>query len=544
MAGYKNNKIMLPIKEFLIVKGQATYELNTIDMTKVTVFYRKYNQEAFLETYSEMPKGDYRINEVGGNKQLEITNLDILDKYYSIQLCRVVDLTSSPYNPSGQVDPITINQHLNEVIADVTFLFTYIKDVGMVMDSSNGNKILAELKPYTTWYMDENGNMAAMPINELFEGFEDILKKLEEELSKKLDDKYDELVADLKLKIENYITQIKQELDTFNDEQKQELRDLVQKILDNVSHQHLVMKLPAGEKIITLPEDWFVTDRLTLHINGLLLTKDEDYTLNIKTIALVQSYEEIADVDITDTLPDTYVESLRQQLIKEVQTGIENVRVTGVNAVRDVEAKGVEQIGLVQEQGVKSKDVLVKQELLSKNNLDLYTTGKEGQLENYYDTVVKPEFDKYIADNKTTLKGDIGPAGPKGDSGPQGPAGLTGSEGPRGPQGIQGVKGDKGDIGPQGPQGIQGPRGIQGPQGEQGVQGEQGPAGPTGPKGDVGPQGPAGPQGPKGETGVYVETKGLIGFEVRPDGHLYVKYTGDEAPNFKIDDRGHLIYTI
>ena len=42
MAGYKNGKLMLPIKEFLIVKGQVTYELNTIDMTKVTVFYRKY----------------------------------------------------------------------------------------------------------------------------------------------------------------------------------------------------------------------------------------------------------------------------------------------------------------------------------------------------------------------------------------------------------------------------------------------------------------------------------------------------------------------
>lgn len=232
MAGYKNGKIMLPIKEFLIVKGQATYELNTIDMTKVTVFYRKYNQEAFLETYSEMPKGDYRINEVGGNKQLEITNLDILDKYYSIQLARVVDLTSSPYSPSGQVDPITLNQHLNEVIADVTFLFTYLKDVGMVMDSSSGNKILAELKPYTTWYMDENGNMAAMPVDSLFEKFNDLVQELRQEVLKLLEQDLEvaerELLEEVKRQLDEYVeTDLKQRLDDYTTQLEERLQTMI-----------------------------------------------------------------------------------------------------------------------------------------------------------------------------------------------------------------------------------------------------------------------------------------------------------------------------
>lgn len=232
MAGYKNGKIMLPIKEFLIVKGQATYELNTIDMTKVTVFYRKYNQEAFLETYSEMPKGDYRINEVGGNKQLEITNLDILDKYYSIQLCRVVDLTSSQYSPSGQVDPITLNQHLNEVIADVTFLFTYLKDVGMVMDSSSGNKIMAELKPYTTWYMDKDGNMAAMPVDSLFEKFNDLVQELRQEVLKLLEQDLEvaerELLEGVKTQLDEYVeTDLKQRLDDYTTQLEERLQTMI-----------------------------------------------------------------------------------------------------------------------------------------------------------------------------------------------------------------------------------------------------------------------------------------------------------------------------
>lgn len=232
MAGFKNGKIMLPIKEFLIIKGQATYELNTIDMTKVTVFYRKYNQEAFLETYSEMPKGDYRINEVGGNKQLEITNLDILDEYYSIQLARVVDLTSSPYSPSGQIDVITLNQHLNEVIADVTFLFTYLKDVGMVMDSSNGNKIMAELKPYTTWYMDKDGNMAAMPVDSLFEKFNDLVQELRQEVLKLLEQDLEvaerELLEEVKRQLDEYVeTDLKQRLDDYTTQLEERLQTMI-----------------------------------------------------------------------------------------------------------------------------------------------------------------------------------------------------------------------------------------------------------------------------------------------------------------------------
>ena len=232
MAGFKNGKIMLPIKEFLIVKGQATYELNTIDMTKVTVFYRKYNQEAFLETYSEMPKGDYRINEVGGNKQLEITNLDILDEYYSIQLARVVDLTSSPYSPSGQIDVITLNQHLNEVIADVAFLFTYLKDVGVVMDSASGNKILAELKPYTTWYMDKDGNMAAMPVDSLFEKFNNLVKELRKEVLKLLEQDLEvaerELLEEVKRQLDEYVeTDLKQRLDDYTTQLEGRLQTMI-----------------------------------------------------------------------------------------------------------------------------------------------------------------------------------------------------------------------------------------------------------------------------------------------------------------------------
>lgn len=168
-----------------------------------------------------------------------------------------------------------------------------------------------------------------------------------------------------------------------------------------------------------------------------------------------------------------------------------------------------------------------------------------------------------------------GPQGIQGVQGPQGPIGLTGPQGetgiqgPQGPQGVQGPKGDTGARGPQGEpgtqgqQGMQGPRGYQGekgdtgaqgPQGETGPQGIQGPPGATGPQGETGPQGPQGVQGPKGDkgdkgdpgtSGVNVNVDGHYCFEVSTEGHLILHYDDNtSAPNFSIDDNGHLIYEI
>lgn len=254
MAGFKNGKIMLPIKEFLIVKEQSSYELNMIDMSKVTIFYRKYNKQAFLETYQVMPKGDYRVNEVGGNKKLEITNLDILNEYYSIQLCRVVDLKASPYNPSGEIDVITLNQHLNEVVSDITFLFTYLKDVGMVMDSSGGNKILAELKPFTTWFMDENGNMAAMPVNSLFDGFNQLVESLRKEISVLLQEDYQKLSNLLTTETNKHIQTLKDKLDELLIQSKQQLDEYTLQKIEEIKN--------ACEQLLTLKYKLFKADTI------------------------------------------------------------------------------------------------------------------------------------------------------------------------------------------------------------------------------------------------------------------------------------------
>ena len=78
------------------------------------------------------------------------------------------------------------------------------------------------------------------------------------------------------------------------------------------------------------------------------------------------------------------------------------------------------------------------------------------------------------------------------------------------------------------------------------------PRGAVGQQGPAGPPGVAGPPGPRGDTGtaVAVETAGMYYFSVDNDstsptfGHLMLIYSGDAAPNFSINEQGHLIWTI
>lgn len=78
------------------------------------------------------------------------------------------------------------------------------------------------------------------------------------------------------------------------------------------------------------------------------------------------------------------------------------------------------------------------------------------------------------------------------------------------------------------------------------------PTGATGAQGIQGPAGPQGVQGPKGDTGtaVAVPTEGMYYFSVDNNsesanfGHLFLTYTGDAAPNFSINEDGHLIWTV
>lgn len=195
---YKQNRLMLPLKEFLIIPTQARYEITDLDMTNVVVFYRKFaSNMTILESYSDMPKGYYRIIESGGAKYLEINEQTILSEYYSIQLCREMNIVSSPYNPTGDIDVNRLLEHTNELVNDMSFLFGYIKNIAVIADSISAVKVTSELRPLTTWYMDENGKIATIPVSELFEKFDEMVQRVYSEVLALLTADYNKFSAQL-----------------------------------------------------------------------------------------------------------------------------------------------------------------------------------------------------------------------------------------------------------------------------------------------------------------------------------------------------------
>lgn len=198
MAIYKQNRLMLPLKEFLIVPTQTRYEITDLDMTNVVVFYRKFASNlTILESYSDMPKGYYRIIEESGAKYLEINEQEVLTKYYSIQLCREMNRISSEYNPTGDIDINRLLEHTNELVEDMSFLFGYVKKIGVIADGIEAVKVTSELRPLTTWYMDENGKIATIPVSELFEKFDEMVQRVYEEVLALLTADYNKFSAQL-----------------------------------------------------------------------------------------------------------------------------------------------------------------------------------------------------------------------------------------------------------------------------------------------------------------------------------------------------------
>ena len=70
------------------------------------------------------------------------------------------------------------------------------------------------------------------------------------------------------------------------------------------------------------------------------------------------------------------------------------------------------------------------------------------------------------------------------------------------------------------------------------------PQGAVGPQGATGPAGAAGQRGPQGVSGLAVPTDSQYAFTVDANGHLICSYTGDTAPEFSINEDGHLILAV
>lgn len=224
---FKTGKILVPLKEFNILEGTLSYEINGIAEKEVTYFYR---QE--YKSFKPMPKGEYSLVTSGDNVTITLKTNVYQDGYREIQVCETINLKSSKYEPSGDVDINTVLAYLNNVSEDMANVFRYVKAINTIMDTSSGSNTLSKLTPNTTWYMDNDGIISSLPVKELFDGFnamvEQVRLKVLEMLRNDLTQAEIELLRRVKTELDTYVeNDLKTRLDDYTTALEKRLQVMV-----------------------------------------------------------------------------------------------------------------------------------------------------------------------------------------------------------------------------------------------------------------------------------------------------------------------------
>ncbi len=175
---YKNGKLVEIVREFNHIKGTTRYEINGITQSIAVPFWREEEGK-----FKAIPKGSYKFISESGNNYLEITDETILQQAFQFQMVYVYSQISSKYVEDFPELSVLTTKY-NELVDDATKLFSYLKSVGMIADTFQMTKVLPQLEPLTTWYMDELGELKALPISDLYKKFQQMIDKLHEEIKK------------------------------------------------------------------------------------------------------------------------------------------------------------------------------------------------------------------------------------------------------------------------------------------------------------------------------------------------------------------------
>ena len=201
---YKNGKLVEIVREFNNTGNQ--YEVNGIKQAIAVPFWRRENDK-----FQVIPKGSYSFINEAGNDYLKILDSTILQQATQFQIVYDYLQLSSKYIEDFP-DVVILTEKYNQLVDDTSNIFSYLKSVGMTSDTLQLTKVLAQLEPLTTWYMDEKNEIKALPISELYGKFNKMIDFLHKEIKKLLDLDYGNLSSDLRKELDKHIATLELEL--------------------------------------------------------------------------------------------------------------------------------------------------------------------------------------------------------------------------------------------------------------------------------------------------------------------------------------------
>lgn len=200
---YKSDKVVEIIREFENTGNK--YEVNGIDTSKATIFWRKEN-----EKFQIVPKGSYTYD--SGNTYLVIQDEEILQNASKFQIVYIYEQSSSTYDEDFPQLEILVNKY-NQVINDLKDIYKFLGNTGIKADTLKMTKVLPELEDQCVWWLN-NGEIDSLPISEMYKKFDKMVNQVYEDVKKLL-------LTDLDNRIKELITQLEKNLKQIIDEYTQ-----------------------------------------------------------------------------------------------------------------------------------------------------------------------------------------------------------------------------------------------------------------------------------------------------------------------------------
>ena len=192
---FKTGKLHKVIREF--EKGNGSYEINGIDL-KNTVFLYREKASPFIP----IPKGNYRTV-FNGNENTLVVDEAINNKAVEFQIITVFDVQSSKYLEKFPELKMLVD-HTNKMVDDINNIIDYLNSVGIKSDSKFQTQILTPLEPSSTWYMNKEGVIETLPLDDFNKKFKEIIENISETVDVKAREQVKEKLETLKTEIETF----------------------------------------------------------------------------------------------------------------------------------------------------------------------------------------------------------------------------------------------------------------------------------------------------------------------------------------------------
>lgn len=218
---FKTGKLHKIIREFK--KGNGRYEINGIDLENTVFLYREKTSP-----FIPIPKGNYRTVS-NDNKNTLIVDDYINNKAVEFQIISIFNAQASKYLEKFPELSMVV-EHTNKIVDDINNIIGYLNSVGVKTDSKYQTQILTPLEPSSTWYMNADGVIETLPLDDFNKKFKEIIENISETADEKAQEQVKKRLETLKEEIETFKNTKTNEISIIGNNSKKELESKMSEI--------------------------------------------------------------------------------------------------------------------------------------------------------------------------------------------------------------------------------------------------------------------------------------------------------------------------